>query len=88
MPMCDLLQRNFIEIALWHGCSPVNLLHIFRAPFSKNTSGRRLLHILQIVNNLYQQMVLRQVFQVLPVVCHKDLFCGPYDFYETLMIFK
>ena len=54
MPMCDLLQRNFIEIALWHGCSPVNLLHIFRAPFSKNTSGRRLLHILQIVNNLYQ----------------------------------
>ena len=24
---------NFIEIALWHGCSPVNLLHIFRTPF-------------------------------------------------------
>ena len=30
---------NFIEIALRHGCSPVNLLHIFRAPFCKNTSG-------------------------------------------------
>ena len=30
----------FIEIALWHECSPVNLLHIFRAPFPKNTSGR------------------------------------------------
>ena len=29
---------NFIEIALRHGCSPVNLLHIFRAPFPKNTS--------------------------------------------------
>ena len=29
---------NFIEIALRHGCSPVNLLHIFRKPFSKNTS--------------------------------------------------
>ena len=26
---------NFIEIALRHGCSPVNLLHIFRTPFSK-----------------------------------------------------
>ena len=26
-----------------HGCSPVNLLHIFSTPFSKNTSGRLLL---------------------------------------------
>ena len=24
---------NFIEIALRHGCSPVNLLHIFKTPF-------------------------------------------------------
>ena len=30
---------NFIEITLWHGCSPVNLLHIFRTPFLKNGSG-------------------------------------------------
>ena len=30
---------KFIEIALQHGCSPVNLLHIFRRPFSKNISG-------------------------------------------------
>ena len=30
-------QGNFIEIALRHGCSPVNLLHIFRTPFPKNT---------------------------------------------------
>ena len=37
------LQSNFIEIALRHGCSPVNLLHIFRTPFLKNTSGRVLL---------------------------------------------
>ena len=29
---------NFIEIALRHGCSPVNLLHIFRTSFLKNTS--------------------------------------------------
>ena len=32
------LQSNFTEIALRHGCSPVNLLHIFRTPFPKNTS--------------------------------------------------
>ena len=33
------LLCNFIEIALRHECSPVNLLHIFGTPFSKNTSG-------------------------------------------------
>ena len=36
-------SSNFIEISLRHGCSPVNLLHIFRTPFPKNTSGRLLL---------------------------------------------
>ena len=35
---------NFIEITLRHGWSPVNLLHIFKAPFSKNTSGGMLLN--------------------------------------------
>ena len=29
------LLCNFIEITLCHGCSPVNLLHIFRSPFLK-----------------------------------------------------
>ena len=33
------LLCSFIEIILWHGCSPVNLLHIFRTPFLKNTYG-------------------------------------------------
>ena len=36
---------NFIEIPLRHGCSPVNLLHIFRTPFRKNTAGGLLLNI-------------------------------------------
>ena len=31
------LQSNFTEIALRHGCSPVNLLHISKIPFYKNT---------------------------------------------------
>ena len=39
MPKCDF------KIALWHGCSPVNLLHIFRIP--KNTSGRLILKDLE-----------------------------------------
>ena len=41
MSKCDFnnkLQSNFIEITLPCGCSPVNLLHIFRAPFRKNSS--------------------------------------------------
>ena len=42
MPKCDLLC-SFIEIALRHGCSPVNLLHIFKTLFYKNTSGGLLL---------------------------------------------
>ena len=32
------LLYNFIEITLRHGCSSVNLLHISRTPFTKNTS--------------------------------------------------
>ena len=43
MPKCDL--NKVAEIALWHGCSPVNLLHIFRTPFPKSTSGWLLLKI-------------------------------------------
>ena len=39
------LLCNFIEIALQHRCSPVNLLHIFRTPFSKNTSEQLLLNL-------------------------------------------
>ena len=32
------VSKNFIEIALRHGCSPVNWLHILRRPFLKNNS--------------------------------------------------
>ena len=37
------LQSISIEITHRYGCSPVNLLHIFRTTFSKNTSGWLLL---------------------------------------------
>ena len=42
MSKCDF--KNFIETALWHGCSPVNLLHASRTPFLKNVSGLLLLN--------------------------------------------
>ena len=38
---------NFTEIALRHVCSPVNLLHIFRTSFPKNTSAWLLLENFQ-----------------------------------------
>ena len=39
------VRFHFIEISLRHGCSPVNLLHIFRTTFTKNTSWWLLLNI-------------------------------------------
>ena len=33
-----------LRSTLRHGCSPVNLLHIFGTPFPNNTSGRLLLY--------------------------------------------
>ena len=40
MPKCDFLLCNFIEITLRDGCYLVNLVHIFRTPFPKYTSGQ------------------------------------------------
>ena len=54
-PSRGVLKKGFLEIcskftgeqpcqiALRYGCSPVNLVHIFRTPFPKNTSGWLLL---------------------------------------------
>ena len=40
------LQSSFIEITLQHGCSTVNLLHVFITPLHKNISrGLRLMII-------------------------------------------
>ena len=49
------LQSNFFEITLQQGCSPVNLLHILRTPFSKNTSGGLLLWLYKEVIKKRQQ---------------------------------
>ena len=51
------LQSNFVEITLRHGCCPVNLLHIFRTPFSNEhlwvaTSGK-LIHEVSNWENSY-----------------------------------
>ena len=41
--LIKLLLCNFINIALWHGCFPVNFLHTFRTLFLKNIYGEQFL---------------------------------------------
>ena len=45
----DKVWFQNIEITLQHGCSPVNLLHIFRTHFPKNTSQGLLLYYLHLL---------------------------------------
>ena len=44
------LQSNFIEITLHYGHSPVNVLHIFKTTFHKNTYGGLPLYISTFLN--------------------------------------
>ena len=47
MSKCDFnkVPKQFIGNTLRDGCSPVNLVHIFRTSLPKNTPGRQLLYI-------------------------------------------
>ena len=47
---------NFIDIALRHGCSPVNLLHIVRTPFPRNTSGWLFLQLQMFTFSMFLQL--------------------------------
>ena len=57
------LLWNFIEIALRHACSPVSLLHIFRIPFYKNTSGR--LPLTKYFENSLETIVVHSAYYLL-----------------------
>ena len=54
---------NFIEIALLHGCSFVDLLHIFRIPYPKNTYGWLLLLY------VFSQFQFSTIFSVIRANC-------------------
>ena len=60
-------QSNFIELKLWRGCSPLNLLHIFRTPLLRTPLGVCFWFshfqnvFLQTLNNLKQ--VKRNIFR-------------------------
>ena len=53
---------NFIEIVLRHGCSPVNLLSIFRTHCSRNTSGWLLLNLYHTISWLSEALEYQQAF--------------------------
>ena len=44
-PCRSVISIKLLKITLQHGCSPVNLRHVLRTSFSKNTSGRLLLSL-------------------------------------------
>ena len=62
------LLSNFIEITLLHGWSLVNLLHIFRIPFPKNTSEWLLLIFRTIIFQKFCRWLL-QNFLCICLIC-------------------
>ena len=60
------LLCNFFEITLRYGCYPVNLLHIFGTPFTKNTSGWLLL------NSAILFIFFRTITRLLPIMLAKS----------------
>ena len=71
------LLCNFIEITLRHRCSPVNLMHIFRTPFLKNTSGGLLLVLLLQKLISVREMFETIFFQVLRVASYQNYLLWP-----------
>ena len=57
-----------------HECCPVNLLHIFRIPFLKNTSGRLLLNIEVPKTLTILSFVIQYVYKVLWIIKDK-IYC-------------
>ena len=68
LKICMQQIYNFIEIAFRHGCSRVNLLHIFRTSFLENTSGRLLLCLPNLYKTIHCFTKNHLVVWFLPVV--------------------
>ena len=83
---------NFIEIALRHGCSPVNLLYNFWTPFPKSTSGWWLLSLSFFFLFFLYQVGVRAftIFFILVffvfLIIHITLFAWIYLWYRCLKL--
>ena len=56
------LLCNFFEITLRDGCSPANLLHIFRTPLTRKTSERLLLNTPQVKDSEKEKDYAKLIF--------------------------
>lgn len=54
------MRKNFIEITLEDGCSPLNMLHIFRTP--ENTSERLPLKHDGITSHAFNRIGIESIF--------------------------
>ena len=88
------LPSNFIQIALWHGCTFVNLLHILIASFPKNTSEGLLLNWyveLSILkrkgwfHKFFLLTALSMLFFFVAIKYKKELIKYPYEHKKTSM---
>ena len=76
------LLFNISKIALRHGCSHVNLLHVFRTPFLKNTFGWLLLLIS--TSELQTFLTIKDDANTVKPRVHTRLLKKFYPFIETI----
>ena len=69
MLKCDFNKLR--KITLPHGCSPAKLLHLFRRPFSKNTSGCL---CITVITRMCHSIILIIAINC----CHKKCLCAIY----------
>ena len=76
------LKSKFIEMASRYGCSSVNLLHIFRTHFPKNTSGWLLLILVShavgllslLLKNVSEKVINKKIYLLYKIVhCVKSV---------------
>ena len=72
------LQRNFVEITLWHESSPVNLLHIFRTPFLKALCYFQFLKTTKYVNQILSAKAMR-------IMWWNDALLYSFTFFSTML---
>ena len=75
-------------IALWHVCSPVNLLHIFRTPSYKNIYGGLLLNrcLLKMYLSYLVDIVVKQVGTLTSLLISLSVVCTMGNIYLICLI--
>ena len=88
-PISINLLCNPIEIALRHGCSPVNQLCIFRKLFLRNTSGCLLLYccLLKKIKLHLKSIVLKSLYNKIACLRACNFFAKTVNSFQLITIF-